>query len=375
MTIPLFTVFMPKDVDSPLLNTLHSGYIGQGAQVKEFESKLGERFCNENALTLNSATSGLQLALRLANVGPGDEVISTPMTCTASNMPILAAGAKIVWADISPQTGLIDPLDIERKINGKTKAILCVDWGGMPCDYDAIMDIANRYRYGIKVIQDSAHAIGSQYRGRIVGTIADYTVFSFQAIKHISTVDGGVLFCKSSSDYHRGKLLRWYGIDREGERRDFRCEEDILEWGYKFHMNDINATIGIAALSHLDSIVGQHRSHALYYSDVINPSYYILPDERDMPYQAESSYWLYTIQLPNEKSRVSFMQFMKDNDVMVSQVHARNDTHSAFAPFRCNLPGVNQFVDRQVSIPVHWNLGDPELKKIADLCNRFAERK
>lgn len=368
-TIPLFKVFMSDDVDKSLLEVLHSGYIGQGKKVDEFEKLLGDLIGNQNVLTVNSATSGLHLALRLAGVGTsyGDEVISTAMTCTATNMPILANNAKIVWADIDGTTGLIDPLDIERKITPKTKAILVVDWGGTPCDMDAIMAIGKKY--GIKVIEDAAHALGSTYKGKKVGTIADYTVFSFQAIKHITTVDGGALFCADTEDYKRGKLLRWYGIDREGERKDFRCEEDIKEWGYKFHMNDINATIGIAQLPHLDEIIEKHKANARFYFG--NLSHYYTKAGRYI-YDHDSAFWLFTILLPSQTERLQFMQYMKDNDVMVSQVHARNDSHTTFAPYKVNLPGVEYFTERQVSIPVHWGLTDKELKYITDLCNTFA---
>lgn len=366
-TVPLFTVHMAHDVDAPLLDVLHSGYIGQGKKVEEFEKLLAEYIGNNNVLTVNSATSALHLAVRLANVSYGDEVISTAMTCTATNMPILANGAKIVWADIDVTTGLIDPLDIERKITSKTKAIMVVDWGGLPVDFDAIMAIAKKYN--LKVIEDAAHAFGAEYKSQRVGTIADFTIFSFQAIKHITTVDGGALFCKDTEAYKRGKLLRWYGIDREGERKDFRCEEDILEWGYKFHMNDINATIGISQLKYIETILEQHRANADYYSKNLDNSFYSHKTFDDRV----SSYWLYTLLLPTQELRLKFMQFMKDNDIMVSQVHARNDLHTTFLPFKTNLPSTESFSERQVSIPVHWRVSIEDRKRIVDLCNKFAK--
>ena len=141
-TIPLFKVHMPKSVADPLLETLFSGFIGQGPKVEEYERVLSKYFNNKNVITLNSGTAALQLSLRLADVGHGDEVISTPMTCTATNMPILAAGAKIVWADIDKDTGLICPHSIESKITKKTKAINMVHFGGIPCDIDSINQIA-----------------------------------------------------------------------------------------------------------------------------------------------------------------------------------------------------------------------------------------
>ena len=363
---------MSPAVNKPLLEVLHSGYIGQGAKVEEFEKLLAARFGNRNVLTLNSATSGLHLALRLAGVGHDDEVISTAMTCTATNMPIMGIGAKIVWADVDAESGLIDPLDVERKITKRTKAIMCVDWGGTPCDLDEIMRIAAKY--GLKVIEDGAHAIGSTYRGRTIGSgIVDYTVFSFQAIKHITTVDGGALFCRSTQDYKRGKLLRWYGIDRESERKDFRCEENILDWGYKFHMNDINATIGIAQLPYLADVLRNHQDNAAYYNFNLNEEYFTTP-LRTTKYPNESAYWLYTLLLPNKQERLDFMRYMKARRVMVSQVHARNDPHTCFAASLCNLPGTERFFDRMVCIPVHWNVSPEEREWILKSANEFSVR-
>ncbi|HEY0347778.1 MAG TPA: aminotransferase class V-fold PLP-dependent enzyme, partial [Pyrinomonadaceae bacterium] len=143
---------MPESVLEPLAGTLSSGYIGQGPRVEEFERALSKWFGSQNVLTVNSGTSALQLALRLANVGAGDEVISTPMTCAATNVPILAAGAKVVWADIDPLTGNIDPVDVERKISSRTKAIMAVHWGGYPTEIGELNRIARQY--DLRVIED-----------------------------------------------------------------------------------------------------------------------------------------------------------------------------------------------------------------------------
>lgn len=361
---------MPKSVNKPLLDVLHSGYIGQGPKVEEFENLLSGFLRTPNVLTLNSGTSALQLALRLANVGIGDEVISTPMTCSATNEPIFAQGANIVWADIDPKNGLIDPSDIEKKITKKTKAIVCVDWGGTVCDLDEIMKIGKRY--GIKVIQDSAHAFGATYKKRMVGTIADFTCFSFQAIKHITTIDGGLLATRDKNDYKRGKLLRWYGIDREAKvSGDSRISIDIPEWGYKIHMNDVNATIGIAQFGHIKDVLKKHRGNASFYSKKIN-DYFIHPTTS---WQQESSFWLYTILLPTAKKREEFSRFMEELGIGVSRVHRRNDSYSGFPKARGKLPGVTYFYDREICIPVHWALTKEERDRIVESCNKFAKSK
>ncbi len=343
--IPLFKVFMSGSVIRPLEKTLMSGYIGQGAKVTEFEKALAKFIGNPLLLTVNSGTAALHLALRLAGVSQGDEVISTPMTCTASNWPILANGASIVWADIDPATGNITPASIQKKITKKTKAILVVDWGGYPCDVAAIKKIAG----DIPVIEDAAHAFGTEYNGKKVGNTADFTCFSFQAIKHLTTGDGGLLAVKRKTDYERGKLLRWYGIDRERRTQHERIEIDIHEWGYKFHMNDINATIGLENLKAVKSILTKHRKNAaLYKKELTGLTNVTLLDEKKTDL---SSYWLFTIRV---KHVHAFVDFMNKHNVMVSQVHPRNDTHPTVKAFRSKLPGVDKFTSEMVCIPVGW---------------------
>jgi len=367
LRIPLFAVHMPKDVDLPLLEVLHSGYIGQGTKVDEFEVSLSNYLGTKNILTTNSGTSAIHLALRLANVSYGDEVISTPMTCLATNEPILACGGNIIWADINPKNGLIDPLDVERKITPKTRAIVCVDWGGTVCDLDELMKIGSKYN--VKVIEDAAHAFGAAYKGKKVGTVVDFTCFSFQAIKHITTVDGGLLTTKDYKDYEKGKLLRWYGIDRQATTKDSRIELDISEWGYKFHMNDVTAVIGLAQMRYIDEILKRHQENARFYNDNLSSAYF---RTTTTDWNQDSARWLYTILLPTKETRLNFMEFMDNNGVMTSRVHGRNDLHTAFSNYKQDLPGVGYFDEHQISIPVHWKLTSQERQKIVDLCNDFA---
>ena len=363
-TIPLFKVHMPKSVQDPLLETLFSGFVGQGPKVDEFEDRLAEYFNNKNIVTLNAGTSGLQLALRLANVGYDDEVISTPMTCTATNMPILAAGAKIVWADVDSTTGLISPESIESRITSRTKAIMMVHFGGIPCDIEAINTIAKKH--GIKTIEDGAHAFGSEYQGQKIGNHSDFVMFSLQAIKHITTIDGGILICQNAKDFERAKLLRWYGIDRNSPRKDFRCEENIEEYGYKFHMNDIAAVIGIEQLKYVDDLVSKHVNNAKFYDkDLQDLDKVTLLPRSD---NSLSASWLYTIHVTE---RDEFMNYMSKNHVMTSKVHERNDIHDCIKKFKTKVPGVDAFCSSQLSIPVGWWLTSDQLSYIANLIKEF----
>lgn len=365
--IPLFKVFIPESVMEPLREVLLSGYIGEGPRVEEFERQIGPWFGNNNVLALNNGTAALQLALRLANVGYGDEVISTAMTCSATNEPILAMGARIVWADIDPWIGNIDPQDVARKITPKTKAIMCVHWAGYPCDLDELNAIAAEH--GIKLIEDACHAFGSRYHGKPIGSHSDFACFSFQAIKEMTTVDGGALVCKSKDDCERGRLLRWYGIDRKSKRKDLRCEADIVEYGYKFHMNDVAAVIGLEQLKYVGKTIEKYRANAARYDEAFKDLKAVWPlrykDDRN------SVYWLYTIRC---KNRQRFMEYMKKAGVTVSQVHARNDSHTMFKDFKADLPGVDEFTAEQVSIPVGWWLTDKDVTHIINAVVEYDRR-
>lgn len=360
--IPLFKVYMTKDVMSPLKKVLHSGYIGQGKYVDIFEKKIGAFIKNPYVLTVNSGTSALHLAMRLADIGPGDEVITTAMTCVATNWPILALGATIVWADIDPETGNIDPQSIKKLLSKKTKAIVVVDWGGYPCDIDEIKKIVG----DIPVIEDAAHAFGTKYKNKMVGESADFTIFSFQAIKHVTAVDGGGLAVRSKRHYQKGKLLRWYGIDRETRNEHDRIELDVTDWGYKFHMNDINATIGLANLKHVKKILAKHRDNAVYYKKNLKDLNHIKLLKENPRFL--SSYWLFTMKVDQ---RQRFIDYMNSKNIMVSQVHRRNDTHPVVASFKRKLPGVDEFTKKLICIPVGWWIGKKERKYIADTIKAF----
>lgn len=371
--IPLFKTHTPHTIDQPLLETLHSGYITQGPKVEEFEGRLSDFFGTPNVVALNSGTSALTLAMRLAGIGPGDEVITTAMTCTATNLPVLSLGASIVFADCDPITGNINTESIEKLVTKKTKAILFVDWGGMPADLDQIVSIARAHN--LKVIEDAAHAFGAEYKGKKVGTIADFTCFSLQAIKHITTGDGGILTTKDSKDAERAKVLRWFGIDRSKAGLDSRIDQDIEEWGYKFHMNDLNATIGIVQMDSVESVLQAHRNNARYYEQNLDKYFVRNVDPEDR----RSAWWLYTLVLPSKKDRDDFKKYANDNGVMANQVHKRNDEYTVFKPFadrKLNgqtLDGLDYFADRMICIPVHWGLSIEELGHVAGVCNKFAQ--
>jgi dTDP-4-amino-4,6-dideoxygalactose transaminase len=359
---------MSQDVEKEVPKTLLCGYITQAQKVEQLERELGKMFNYPYILTLNSATSGITLALRMIkdrmNLGSEDEVLSCPLTCMATNEPILANGLRIKWVDVDKDNCNICLEDLERKLSPTTKAIIFVHWGGYPVDLDKLDQILerNKDRLGFKplVIEDCAHAFLAEYKGRKIGTSGNYCVFSTQAIKHFTTGDGGLIFLPNEEEYKRAKLLRWFGIDRDKRNykgKDFRLEHDISDWGYKFHMNDINATIGLCNLPHIPRIVDKCRENAMYLSSnfkdgkILHPIY-----EGD---ETRSSYWLFSVWVENKEE---YIEKMKKKGIMVSQVHQRNDTHSCFQQFRLDdLPNLDELEKHLVCIPCGWWLNQDDL--------------
>lgn len=359
--VPLFKVFMAETVPAEVSKVLTSGYVGQGPKVNQFEEDLRHFFNLDYVLTVNSATSAEHLALHMLKspngnwpgLSDGDEVLCTALTCTASNWPVLANGLKIKWVDIDPKTLNMDLDDLERKITRTTKAIVLVHWGGYPNDLDRIKRIQKRcrdlYGFEIAVIEDCAHSLGSKYKGDLIGTHGNICTFSFQAIKHVTSVDGGLLVVPNKDLYNRGRLLRWYGIDRDGDRKDFRCEADVVEWGFKFHMNDVCATVGIENLKHADSIISKHQNNAKFYDSQLKGVGGVSLLERSPGY--DSAFWIYSLLV---EDRSGFMRKMKEHGISVSQVHERNDKHTCVREYATPLPTLDQTLGRVISIPVGW---------------------
>lgn len=380
--IPLFKVFMSPSAGDEVKKILYSGFIGQGQQVELFETEL-KKFLNcPHLATTNNGTSALHLAIHLlknpsvydeCNYWPGiedgDEILTTALTCTASNFPILANNINLKWVDIDPTTLNMDLDDLERKITPKTKAIIVVHWGGYPNDLNRLKKIQENckklYGYCPVIIEDGAHSFGSKYDGKFLGNHGNMVMYSFQAIKHITTIDGGILTLPDLEKEKRAKLLRWYGIDRNDNRKDFRCEADIKEWGFKFHMNDVCATVGIENLKHADYIIEKHKDNAKYYdTNLKNISGINLLTRHP---ERESAFWIYSLLVDN---RDSFMKYMKECNIIVSQVHERNDKHTCVKKYKTFLPTLDKTVEKIVSIPVGWWVSQENREYIVDCIKR-----
>lgn len=373
--IPLFKVYMSKKASKNAAKVINSGFIGQGPVVDQFEEALRNRFKHKHIVTTNSATSAEHLAIRMLKnpdvnqkqfdgvafweskwpgIQPGDEALCTALTCTATNFPVLANDLRIKWVDVNPNNLNMDLDDLERKLSPTTKIIYLVHWGGYPVDLDRVKRIQDKcYKlYGFKpaVIEDCAHAFGSKYKNIPIGSYGNYSTFSFQAIKHLTSVDGGILICPHEKQYKRARVLRWYGIDRDDNRKDFRCEADIPEWGYKFHMNDVNASIGLSNLKEVDKeVISKHKANAKYYNEQLKNVNGVTLLENKEGY--DSAYWIYTLKVERQND---FMEMMKNQGIMVSRVHERNDKHTCVKEFKSSLPNLDKVVKEMICIPVGW---------------------
>ena len=355
--IPLVKPFIPaREVLMPELEKiLYSGYIAEGEAVYQFEDKFREYLKNPLSLALHSGTDALHLALILAGVKSGDEVISTPMTAEPTNTSIAMVGGKVVWGDVDPRNGLLDPYDVEKMISERTKAIVLVHYAGMVCDMNEFYRISQKY--DIPIIEDAAHALGSKYRGRMTGCNSPYTVFSLQAIKHMTTVDGGFLCLQNVEEFDRARRLRWFGLDKKRSR----LENDITEVGFKYAMNNVNATIGNVQMRYLEDVINRYIVNGKYYDRVLAgvDGVQLVQYSPD----TEASYWLYTMKV---KDRENFIKMMEANGVMASPLHHRSDTHSIFQTSKRNLPNMDKWYKEFVHIPCGWWVGDEERERIVE---------
>ncbi len=359
--IPIIKTSLPeKSILLPRLEEiLYSGYIAQGEAVENFERKFEEYVGGGYTLSLNSGTAALHVALILAGVQPGDEVISTALTAEPTNVAIKMVGAKIRWADVDYQTGNICPESIEKNINSRTKAILVVDYAGVPVDVKRIQQISQKYN--IPVIEDAAHAFGSKFEGKRAGNHFPFTVFSFQAIKHLTTVDGGALQIADEQLYEKGKLIRWFGLDKKLTRLD----NDIQLQGYKYHMNNVNATIGLAQLEIIDEIVNKYIANGKYFDENLKR----VTGVETLEYyeNSEPSYWLYTLKVDN---REDFIKMMAANGVIASELHKRNDLHTYLNDFPAEMPNLDKFYQKMVHIPCGWWVTEEQRKSIVKVIEK-----
>lgn len=311
------------------VRTLLSDQIAEGPVVKQFENEFAKKFNKKNVVALNSGTTALELAYELAGIGKDDEVITPVLTCTATNLPLVRRGAKIVFADINTDLN-INVKDVESKITDKTKAIVFVHFGGNNRGLRELVKLCKARK--IILVEDAAQVIGSNYWG-----VADYTCVSLQAIKTLTSGDGGFLITKSKKDYEKARRLRWFGYDRDEKQK--KGDTDLKEAGYKYHMSDITASIGLGNLRSIDKVIAHRKMLADYFNS--QPGFRCHP-------------WLcvYYGKVPAH--------------IPHSQHHYRNDKYTIFKPFKNDCPTMDAVENYWTLIPYHHGISLRQAKKIVN---------
>lgn len=299
-----------------VIDVLKSDYLTTGPKIKEFEDKIADYVNAKYAVAISNGTAALHAACFAVGIGKGDEVITTPMTFAATSNAVLYCGGTPVFADINPQTYNIDPEDIIRKITNKTKAIIPVHYTGQPCDMDKIIKIADEYN--LIVIEDAAHALGAEYKGRKIGSIGDMTTFSFHPVKSITTGEGGAITTNNKEFYDRLMLFRSHGITRDIEL----LNNDDATWyyeqhflGFNYRITDIQAALGSSQLKRLEAFLSKRREYAKIYDEAFRDfDGVIIPKQLD---NTLSGWHLYVIQIDIDKIR-------PDRRVIFDELRIRN---------------------------------------------------
>ena len=365
--IPLFKVAMSGDAHKAVAKVLASGMVGEGPEVVRFQQELATLFDHKHVTPLSSCTGSLALALQLAGVGPGDEVISSPFTMVATSSVIKQLGGTIKWCDVELSTLCASVRDIRKIVRpGITKAIVVTCVGGLiPQHFEELA------RLGIPIILDCAHALTTTYRDEHVSHWADFCCFSFQAIKPLTTGDGGALTTRGQQAWERADKLKWFGFSRtvpQGMTRlEHQMKTDVSEWGYKYHMNDIAAAIGLSniklALQNIQKTQAISREYMRAFEGVNGVST-LTP-----PIACEPSWWLFAL-LVRDRDRL--IDYLAGHGITASPMWARNDQYTAFKEQRTRrLPNLEKVMSDVVFIPNGWWLSEDDRHKIVSAVKNF----
>lgn len=355
--IPLFYPEIDETAWSEVAAVLASKWVGQGPRVEEFEAAFAAKYHpNWHPVAVSSGTAALTLAYILAGVTHGSRVVGPIFTCTATNLPVLHLGGTVAFADVEPDTLNIDPQSVYRLLEKPTKAIVAVDYAGAVANVRELKEMAR----GIPIIQDAAQSLGNP----AVGLYSDYICYSFQAIKHLTTGDGGMLLCKTALEANVAKRIRWFGIDRRAKLED-RWSNDIVELGYKFQMTDISAAIGLANLRNIDERLEYRRMlFRLYGKHLAGTEANLIGAEQLL--DGAHAAWVCTITGKN-------MNRLKDklakHGIESNQTHYRNDRYSVFLK-SCEFtdyPGMNSMDDGYLLLPLHGKVTEDDVVRICEI--------
>lgn len=362
--LPIATGVFGREEKKEIIDTLNSGWITLGPRTKRFEELLVEFTGAKYAIALNSCSAALHLAMIATGIKKGDEVITTPFTFAATAHAIVHCGGKPVFVDINPQTFNIDPLEIEKAVTKKTKAILPIDYGGQPVDLDSILAIAKKH--GLFVVEDAAHTIGAKYKGKNIGTVSDFTCFSFHPVKNMTTGDGGAIVTNNQKLAEKIMVLRVNGMDKESWKRNTTSGDwdyAITEEGFKYHMNDLQAALGIHQIKKLDKFRKIREELADTYDRQLADL-----KEVQIPYRVPDithAHNIYAVLVDTSNLKISRNQIierLKDYNVgsivYFRPLHLQPYFQKTFGYKKGNFPNAEYVFDRIICLPLY-----PGMKK------------
>jgi perosamine synthetase len=369
--IPVFRPLMNKEkILSELEKIFDSGWIGLGPKTAEFEEKFAQYVGAKYAVGLNSATSALHLSLQALGIKEGDEVIVPPITFVSTALAPLYCRATPIFADIEEDTLCISPEDIEKKITPRTKAIIPVHFGGHSCRMDEISDLAERHNFA--VIEDAAHACGSEYKGIKHGGLERtmMTCFSFHAVKNLPTADGGMITTNDEELYNKLKRLRWVGISKgtwdRASGKSYSWQYDVNEIGFKYHMNDITAVIGLAQLEVLDVHNAIRRQIAERYNKAFERESWIkTPVEKEYTKSARHNY---VIQVP---MRDELNEFLNSEGISTGVHYEPVNHYKIFGETKLDTPTTENVWKMLLTLPLFPGMTDEEFEKVVAEVKEF----
>ena len=363
-------VYVPEEAIERVAEVLKSGWINTGKHEKELRDLFRKKFLVAHCVAVNNGTAALRASYQMLGIGHGDEVVTTPYTFIATNTSLLEQGAIPVFADIRYGDLNVTAETIEEKLTSKTKAIVIVHYAGNPVDLDEIRALADSYN--VPLIEDSAHAMGSKYKDSYIGQTGDLVTFSLQAVKIVTSGDGGIIATGREDYYERLQEISWYGVNRDKKQTNLFLDslpDDISVLGFKYNMNDIIATIAISALDHFDIPLQKRKSIAETYRRELKDlkTIKLLEYYRDRT----PNYQIFPIHV---EGRERFARYMWDKKIQVGVNNRRNDKYSIFGrsksgqmtPVLRDLPNLRLADEDTILLPIHFDIDNDTLDYIID---------
>jgi len=360
-----------EDIQS-VIEVLKSDYLTTGPKVHEFEQAVAGYVGSKHAIAVSSGTAGLHCAMYALGISPGDEVIVPAITFAATANCVVYQGGIPIFADIDPETLLIDPESVIKKITKKTKAIIAVDYAGQPCDYNQLRDVAGKYN--LKLVADSCHAIGAEYNNQHTGTLADMTIFSFHPVKHITTGEGGMITTDNPEYAKQMRSFRNHGISTDHHQRKDKATwfYEMTDLGFNYRITDFQCALGISQLKKLDQFISQRQTLADIYDKLIKEFDGITPLKKNQG--LSHAYHLYVVQIDKNKfgvDRDDVFDYLRKQNIGVNvhyiPVHLHPYYRKNFSTTPGQCPNAEKAYREILSLPIHPALHVKDTKHITTL--------